>query len=279
MCINAAVFYLDQARAKLHLAPYKLPADFVKLAPDRQILILSNLDRAVYHVPAITGVTASLDKVARGGTPGNPGVRNDGDPVLVAAGVQTTSNWAVGFPNVVLAYDAWMYDDGPGSGNLDCTPSNHAGCWGHRQDVLTDFVTPGPSAMGVAAGKDLGGRPSYAMLIARGHTSYTSGYSYRWTQAMADGAGRHNYTVKPPDTRTVNIGVVSLQGNTLVVHIQAPAGIRTTCSLSRRKGSHWSHASYQPCGEVAEFHHIRRGEYRLRVKSSLGTETRDYMIS
>ncbi len=278
-CINAAVFYLDQARARLHQGPYKLPADFVKLAPDRQILILSNLDRSVYHLPAITGVTASLDKVARGGTPGNPGVRNDGDPVLTAAGVQTTSNWAVGFPNIVLAYEAWMYDDGPGSGNLDCTSSNHAGCWGHRQDVLTDFVAPGSSAMGVAAGRDTGGRPSYAMLIAQGHTTYTSGYSYRWTQAMADGAGTHNYAVKRPDTRSVMIGTASIHGSTLIVQIQAPAGIRTKCSLSRRTGKHWSRASYHPCGRMVEFHNVRRGEYRLRVKSSLGTETRDYTIS
>jgi hypothetical protein len=278
-CINAAVFYLDQARAKLHLAPYQLPAGFVKLAPDRQILILSNLDRAAYHLPTITGVTRSLDKVARGGTPGDPGVRGDGDPVLNAPGVQTTSNWAVGFPNIVLAYEAWMYDDGPGSGNLDCTPSNHTGCWGHRQDVLADLLTPGPTAMGVAAGRDVGGRPSYAMLIARGHSSYTSGYSYRWSQAVAAGAGKHDYAVRPPDTRTVKIGGASIRAGTLVVQIQAPAGIPTKCSLSRRKGSHWSHARYHPCGKMAEFHHIGRGEYRLRVKSSLGTVFRDYMIS
>jgi hypothetical protein len=278
-CINAAVYYLDQARARLHQASYKLPADFARLAPDRQILILSNLDRAVYHLPAITGVTPSLDKVARGGTPGDPGVRGDGDPVLIAPGVQTTSNWAVGFPNIVLAYEAWMYDDGPGSGNLDCTGSNHAGCWGHRRDVLTDFATPGPSAMGVAAGKDASGRPGYAMLMARGHSRYTRGYSYRWSQAVAAGAGRHNYAVARPDTRTVQIGGASLRNGTLAVQIKAPGGIRTTCSLSRRKGNHWSHARYHVCGRVAEFHHVRRGEYRLRVRSSLGTVFRDYMIS
>jgi hypothetical protein len=278
-CINAGVYYLDQARAKLHLTPYKLPAGFDRLAPDRQILILSNLDRAAYHLPAITGVTRSLDQVARGGTPRDPGVRGDGDPVLNAPGVQTTSNWAVGFPNIVLAYEAWMYDDGPGSGNLDCTGSNHTGCWGHRQDILADLLTPGPSAMGVAAGKDRAGRPSYAMLIAKGHSAYTRGYSYRWSQAVAGGAGKHNYVVGRPDTRTVKIGGASIRDGTLIVQIQAPAGIRTKCSLSRRRGSHWSHARYHPCGKTAEFHHVRRGEYRLRVKSSLGTVVRDYTIS
>ena len=37
-CINAGVYYLDQARAHLHQGPYKLPADFPKLSPDEQVL-------------------------------------------------------------------------------------------------------------------------------------------------------------------------------------------------------------------------------------------------
>jgi hypothetical protein len=278
-CINAAVYYLDRARARLHQGPYKLPSDFVKLAPDRQILILSNLDRAVYHLGSITGLTPALDRVARGGTPGNPGVVGDGDPILSAPGVQTTSNWAGPFPNIVLAYEAWMYDDGPGSGNLDCTPANHSGCWGHRQDVLTRFLAPGPSAMGVAAGKDRHGTQGYAMLIAQGHSSFTSGYSYRWTQAVAAGAGKHNYVVRRPDTRKVEIGAVSIRAGTLIVHINAPKGVALKCSLSRRKGNHWASSRLRKCGQVARFHHVRPGTYRLRVKSSLGTVIRDYTIS
>lgn len=277
-CINAVVYYLDQDRAKLHLGPYRLPAEFVKFAPDRQILVLSNLDRAAYHLPAITGVTPSLDKVARGGTPGNPGVKDDGDPIL-AAPVEATSNWAGGFPNIVMAYQAWMYDDGPGSGNLDCTATKHLGCWGHRQDVLHAFVAPGPSAMGVAAGKDRQGRPSYAMLIAKGHSTYTSGYSYRWSQAVAAGAGTHNYVVKRPDTRTVKITGISIQGDTLIVHIQAPKGVATKCSLSQRRGKRWTRAKFHRCGAAARFPHIRPGEYRIRVRSSLGTTSESFKIS
>ncbi len=278
-CINAAVYYLDQARAQLHQGPYKLPARFVKLGPDRQILILSNLDRAEYNLPPITGVTPALNRVARGGTPSNPGVRGAGDPVLQAPGVQSTSNWAGGFPNIVLAYQAWMFDDGPGSGNLDCTASNPSGCWGHRQNVLADLITPGPTAMGAAAGRDTRGDTSFAMLIARGRSSYTTGYSYRWTQAVADGAGSHNYPLARPDTRTVQIGAASVHGSTLTVQIQPPPGISTKCSLSRRTGNRWSRAAFHPCGKMASFRHIRRGEYRLRVRSSLGTVIRDYTIS
>jgi hypothetical protein len=117
------------------------------------------------------------------------------------------------------------------------------------------------------------------MLIARGHSRYTRGYSYRWSQAVASGAGKHNYAVARPDTRTVEIGDASLRNGTLIVHIKAPGGITTKCSLSRRQGSRWSHARYHSCDKVAEFHHIHRGEYRLRVRSPLGTVIRDYTIS
>lgn len=278
-CINTAVYYLDQARARIHLAPYKLPGDFVKLAPDLQVLILSNLDRAAYHLPAITGLTRSLDTVAMGGSPGDPGVKGDGDPALNAPGVQTTSNWAEGFPNIVLAYEAWMYDDGYGSGNLDCRSPHASGCWGHRQGVLKSFSTLGPSAMGVAAGKDSSGARGYAMLIAKGHSSYTRSYSYRWTQAVADGAGTHNYRVKRPDTRTISISSLSLQGSTLTVYISVPKGISLKCSLSRRQGAHWSASHFRKCGRTTKFQNVDPGEYRVRVRSSLGNVSEIIRIS
>jgi len=74
-----------------------------------------------------------------------------------------SANWAGGFPNILLAYDSWMYDDGFGSGNLDCTTPSAAGCWGHRHDILA-FPRISSTAMGVAAGRH-NGEASYAQLI------------------------------------------------------------------------------------------------------------------
>ena len=269
-CINAAVYYLDQARAKLHQGPYRLPGNFPKLTPGRQILILTNLDRRLYRLAPITGLTSALDIVALGGRPGDPGVVGDGDPILRAPGVQTTSNWAGGFPNIVLAYEAWMFNDGPGGNNLDCTPAHPTGCWAHRHDILAKFLTAGASAMGVAAGKDSRGIRGYAMLIAKGNSSYTTGYSYRWSQAVADGAGRHEYAVSKPNTRTVKLASVSMHGTTLIARIQAPKGISLRCSLSRYRGSRPSRARFHRCGTVARFRNVRPGRYRLQVSSSLG---------
>ena len=269
-CINAGVYYLDRARARLHQGPYKLPADFAHLSPDRQAFILTNLDRVLYQLAPVTGLTAALDRVALGGKPGDPGVIGDGDPLLSGPRLETTSNWAGGFPNIVLAYEAWMYNDGPGSGNLDCTAANHAGCWGHRHDILSRLTYPGPSAMGAAAGHDTRGIRGYAMMLAKGTSSYTSGYSYRWSQAVADGAGTHSYNVSRPDTQTVTFGAISIQGTTLVVHLIAPSGVALKCSLSAQRGGGWAPAAFKGCGSVARFPGIHPGKYRLRVKSVLG---------
>ena len=192
-CVNAGVYYLDQARAKLHQKPYKLPANFTKLVPEQQALILVNLDRVLYRLPPITGETAALNRDA------SSGVRADGDPRSTDPDfAQFTSNWAGGYPNIVLAYENWMYNDGPGSPNLDCTKASSSGCWGHRHDVLWKFANTGPAAMGAAAGKDKHGIRGFALLLGRGNSRYHPKFIYTWSQAVADGAGKHNYTVHRP---------------------------------------------------------------------------------
>src|SRR5438270_9634056 len=134
VCVAAAVQYLDQARGNLGQAPYQLPTDFVSLTPDQQALVLTNLDRILYGLPPTPGITAALNQDAAGG------VKSDGDPEPSDSTIDAwTSNWAGGYSNLPLAYGIWMYDDGPGSDNVDCTASTPSGCWGHRHDVLWNF--------------------------------------------------------------------------------------------------------------------------------------------
>jgi hypothetical protein len=50
-----------------------------------------------------------------------------------------SSNWA-GTSDPLLADFVWMYDDGPGGGNLECRPpTDNGGCWGHRQNILGSY--------------------------------------------------------------------------------------------------------------------------------------------
>jgi hypothetical protein len=199
-CVNAGVYYLDKARAKLHQKPYKLPADFAKRSPEQQVFILVNLDRLQYKLPPMTGLTNALDRDAMGGISGDPyGVRGDGDPRPTDRNFShVTADWAGGYPNIVFAYEGWMYNDGHGSPNLDCTKGSSSGCWAHRHDVLWKFAKTGPAAMGAAAGKDKHGTRGFAILLGRGNSRYHPKYAYTWDQAVADGASKHKYPVHKP---------------------------------------------------------------------------------
>ncbi len=194
-CINAGVYYLDKARAKVGLPKYKLPARFAALSQAKQMFVLVNLDRVAYHLPPIPGLTASLDHDAfvKGVVPGL-----DPAPTSTAFLTAWNANWAGGFANAPMAYEAWMWDDGLGSGNGDCTPSHRAGCWGHRHNVLWRFGRHAVTAMGAAAGFDSLHRRGYATLLVGGASGYEPRYAYTWTQAVAAGAGRNPYDPGTP---------------------------------------------------------------------------------
>jgi hypothetical protein len=199
-CENAVVTYLDDAHEDMGLSPYYLPSGFPSLSPDRQVLILSNLDRVAYGLPPVGGLDEALDASA------SEGVDADSDPLppekLTPGGpvYGWASNWAGGFVNVLAAYYAWMYDDGYGSPNGDCTEPGARGCWGHRRDVLADFGPDGFVSMGVAAGADGSGWPSYAQTLV--FTLQLPTYYYTWGDALAEGAGRepseHEHESEPP---------------------------------------------------------------------------------
>ena len=201
-CINAGVYYLDKARAKLGLPAYALPADFPSLSAPEQMFVLTNLDRTQYGLPPVPGLTAALNNDAQ-----ESGVGIDADPSPSDPSIEDYSaNWAGAFDNAPLAYEAWLYDDGLGSDNLDCTPSDQSGCWGHRHDVLWKFPSE-PLGMGASRGLDQNRQVGYAMLIGGG-PSYSPTYSYTWSQAVADGAGTHVYKPGVPNTAVCDVPVV-----------------------------------------------------------------------
>jgi hypothetical protein len=195
-CVNAAIYYLDKARAKLLQPAYKLPADFPSLAPPQQMFILTNLDRIQYGLPPITGLAAELSNDAL-----TRGVKAGTDPSPSATNLSGwTANWAAGYANAAIAYNEWMYDDGLGSANIDCRAADQSGCWGHRHDILWKFNQGSRLAMGAAAGLGPQGGHAYAMLLVGGYSGYHPTYTYTWSQALADGAGTHTYNPGVPQT-------------------------------------------------------------------------------
>jgi hypothetical protein len=190
ICQHAMVRALDHAHAVLGLGPYLLPADFYSLTGSEQLLILCNLDRLAYGLPAVTGLSPALNAVAASGVSSDA----DPDPSALLNNFPTfgwSSNWAGGYGNALEAYYAWMYYDGWGgkqTSNLDCTSPAASGCWGHREDVLS-FPDQGLLSMGASVSRDAAGQIGYAItLVWTAQTNWTS-YTYSWASAQADGAG------------------------------------------------------------------------------------------
>jgi hypothetical protein len=142
-CTNAALSDIDAARASENVIPMTLPGDFSSLTVPEQLLVLSNLERIDRGLEPIEGLSSNLNADAQ------QGAETDDDPPFTSIyGSQATGNWEGGYTNALESDFVWMYDDGYGSGNLDCTSPSASDCWGHRHDILTDFAEP--AVMGAA---------------------------------------------------------------------------------------------------------------------------------
>lgn len=142
-CETAALADLNAARAAEGVGPMQLPGDFGTLTVPQQLLVLSNLERVDRGLAPVIGLSGPLDQDAL------TGAQNDADPQPTQFnGNAATSNWEGGYGSPLEADFVWMYDDGFGSNNEDCTSPGDAGCWGHRHDILWPFDAP--AVMGAA---------------------------------------------------------------------------------------------------------------------------------
>jgi hypothetical protein len=264
-CVNGVVYWLDQARASLHQGPYKLPSDFTKLSAAKQAFILVNLDRIHYGLTPITGLTSQLNGWALAG------VKNDRDPVSGDPRLGGTATWAGGLANIETAYESWVYDDGYGSNNLECTSPHAAGCWGHRHAVLWSFGPGGVLAMGAATGRDRSGTPAEAMILVKGTGTYHPTYYYTWSQAVAAGAGTNNYVVHRPPALDLALQAHGLE---IVAFVSAPSS-GAQCQVSEFFRRHWTHGRFSPCssGELV-LKAPSPGRYRFRLRAHGKTITR-----
>jgi hypothetical protein len=109
-----------------------LPTNWTALTPAEQLFVGTNLERTVRGLTPLSAMATSLDLAAVLAA----ATDTDPEPPIGFPWTDVESNWAgpVGNPLEALYY--WMYDDGLGSSNLECSPLNLAPCWGHRQNVL-----------------------------------------------------------------------------------------------------------------------------------------------
>ena len=159
-CQADALADINAARAAEGVSPMTLPSTFAAMTIPQQLLTLANAERVDRGLSAISGLTAALNADAQ------RGAANDTDPQPGAFdGTAWSADWEGGYGSTLEADFAWMYDDGPGSANLDCTAGNTSGCWGHRHDILYPFQ--GTIVMGAAEAPGQYG-PSIAELFMGG---------------------------------------------------------------------------------------------------------------
>jgi hypothetical protein len=166
-CISSALADINAARAAEGVPPMTLPSNFASMTVPVQLLNLANLERVDRGLAPILGLSAALNQDAQAGA------AQDADPMPTHFyGNTATSNWAGGEDSTLEADFDWMYDDGLGSGNLDCTSSDQSGCWGHRHDILWAFSAPIVMGAGYATGQY---GPSMTELFVGGDTKTAPG--------------------------------------------------------------------------------------------------------
>ncbi len=179
VCVAATLQAIANGRSHEGLPPMVLPRNWSQLSPDQQIFVATNLERTVRGLPALSAMATSLDQAARAGAvqnvdPGPPG----GFPYS-----EWASNWAGAVGNPLEAIYFWMYDDGMGSSNIDCTASNQSGCWGHRQNILMRLSCT-ECLMGAGwIGTGYRGDPSLTELLVE--TSGSPAIDFTWQQESA----------------------------------------------------------------------------------------------
>jgi hypothetical protein len=178
-CVGASLQAITNGRKHEGLPGMVLPTDWAQLSAEKQLYIATNLERTVRGLPPLTGMATALDRSSEsaataGADPSPPG----GFPWTSWGG-----NWAGAIGNPLEAIYFWMYDDGPGSYNIDCTPSNTSGCWGHRDNILLGLRCQ-PCLMGSGFNATAWqGYPSWTELLV--DTSGSPALDYTWAQVLS----------------------------------------------------------------------------------------------
>jgi hypothetical protein len=137
-CDAAALVDFNSVRASEGLPSMTLPSGFDTLSVPLQMLAISNVERVDRGLAPVAGLSSNLDVLAQ------DGADNDQDPTWPSPfpGTAGTSNWAGAGNSALLDDFLFMYDDGYGSPNIDCSTPTDSGCWGHRHNVIAGFDDP-----------------------------------------------------------------------------------------------------------------------------------------
>jgi len=179
-CTNAALEATNYARSQEDVGAMILPTNYANLTAAQQLFIVANLERVGRGLPPMLGLVASYNSDAQ------TGANDDTDPIGPGSNADLWgSNWAGGYPSVLGSNYGWMYTDGPGGDNIDCTKSNTAGCWGHRDNILGNYSKYGGTPlMGAACSLTTSASPSMTQLFVEYSSTTPPPMVYTWQEAL-----------------------------------------------------------------------------------------------
>lgn len=193
-CVSDALGQINAARAAEGVGPMVLPGNFASMPAPQQLLNLADLERVDRGLTPITGLSTALDRDAQNAA------AQDRDPMPSEfLGTEATGNWAGGLASTLEADFEWMYDDGLGSPNLDCSPGHTSGCWGHRHDILWSFT--GPIAMGAGSATGRYGRSLTELFVGGDRATGAGGRDAPAVRPALASAARARGTARAGESR------------------------------------------------------------------------------
>jgi hypothetical protein len=143
-CDSTALALINAARSSEGYGPLVLPTNYEALSQTQQLVAVFDAERTSRGLVAVTE-NGTDDVLAQ------QGAAASADPTG-PAGYSWGSIMSDGYSTPLAADFGWMYDDGPGGTNVDCTVAGQAGCWGHRNNILLPWATQVGVAAAVPAG-------------------------------------------------------------------------------------------------------------------------------
>lgn len=181
-CTAVALQAIDRARASEGVGALRLPSNWSRLTVPEQLFVLADLERVdrglppyVSLVPQLSSIAQAAAGAARDPSDSAPGVRGD------------SGNWSTAAASPLIADFEWMYSDGFGGANVNCTHRGAPGCWGHRNDILGTYTGVTCSTCSMGAGFDPRFRndgPVYTELFVEPASPTLFSGSFTWARSV-----------------------------------------------------------------------------------------------
>ena len=197
-CLTAIIGATTHARHEEGVRPLSFDtASYRRLSTAEQLFVLVNLERTARGLAPFTVLSTQLDAIALTAAQSQVDPRMGANPSLVGSGpvVDWGGNWGGNTYSAAGSNYIWMYEDGPGSYNVSCTPSTPTSCWGHRENILSSYGSsaaacagrPVVLAMGAAEAPSDGADPlpSFTELLTVSCGHVPTSVKMTWAAAQA----------------------------------------------------------------------------------------------